>query len=152
MEDKSTNMTLRCHQKMYIFIFLKSQTKIQQWRSKRKYERSKGMEKTRTFLTGSEPSKDCHSQRCPCSWDFMRDMFINLTETQNWAKGQRSLSTTEKKIRNYWKSCDHRFPLFPAADPDPWAHPETLSSFSWGRWEQRLSDAVPKSPQAAGQG
>lgn len=73
------------------------------------------------------------------------ELFINLIETQTELK-DRGLSTTEAKIRNYWKSCDHRFPLFPAADPDPRAHSETLGSFFWGWWEQRPSDAIPQIP------
>lgn len=104
------------------------------------------MEKTRTFLTGSEPSKDWHSQRCLCSWDFMRGIVDKFDRNTDWAKGQRTLSATEAKIRNYWKSCDHRLPLFPAADPDPKAHSETLASFFWGRWEQKRSDAGPQNP------
>lgn len=104
------------------------------------------MEKNRTFLTGSEPSKDWHSQRCLCSWDFMRGIVDKFDRNTDWAKGQRTLSATEAKIRNYWKSCDHRLPLFPAADPDPKAHSETLASFFWGRWEQKPSDAGPQNP------
>lgn len=78
----------------------------------------------------------------------MRGLVHKFDRNVDWTKGQRTLSTTEAKIRNYWKSCDHRVPLFPAADPDPWPHPETLASF-WG-WEQRMQP--PKSSPAAGQG
>lgn len=54
-----------------VYICPKKVKPLSTGRSKRKYKRSKGMETIRTFVTGPEPSKVGHSQRCLCSQDFM---------------------------------------------------------------------------------
>lgn len=81
------------------------------------------METTTTFLTGPDSSKDCHPQGRLCSWDFMKRVVCKFDRNTDWTKGQRTLSTTEAKIKNYWKICDYEVPLFPTADLDLWAHP-----------------------------